>query len=109
MFGLGEAGDTTTLAAKRVFGIGDPMNLRRRAADLAAAGEVPVAALDLALVNWGLPAGERVTAGSTVAADPAVVGRLRAVLGVRAPDEAAAGAAGDAAGDDGHGAPDPAA
>jgi hypothetical protein len=84
MFGLGEAGDRTTLAAKRVFGIGDPMNLRRRAAELAAAAEVPVAALDLALVNWALPSGERITAGATVEADPAVLARLRRVLGVPA-------------------------
>ncbi|MEA2307091.1 MAG: hypothetical protein QOH43_4371 [Solirubrobacteraceae bacterium] len=84
MFGLGEAGDKTTLAAKRVFGIGDPMNLRRRATDLAAAADVPVAALDLALVNWALPAGDRITAGATATADPEVVRRLRATLGVSA-------------------------
>jgi hypothetical protein len=58
------------------------MNLRRRAAELAAAAEVPVAALDLALVNWALPSGERITAGATVGADPVVLARLRRVLGV---------------------------
>jgi len=44
--------DATTLAAKRVFGIGDPLLLDRRAAALAEAAEVPVEALDLALCNW---------------------------------------------------------
>ncbi len=44
--------DPATLAAKRVFGIGDPMLLERRAATLAQAAAVPVEALDLALANW---------------------------------------------------------
>jgi hypothetical protein len=44
--------DLTTLAAKRVFGIGDPLLLERRAAALAQAVSVPVEALDLALANW---------------------------------------------------------
>jgi hypothetical protein len=44
--------DLTTLAAKRVFGIGDPLLLERRAAALAQAVEVPVETLDLALANW---------------------------------------------------------
>ena len=41
-----------TLAAKRVFGIGDPLLLERRAGALAEAASVPVEALDLALSNW---------------------------------------------------------
>jgi hypothetical protein len=41
-----------TLAAKRALGIGDSMLLERRAADLAAAVGVPLAALDLGLHNW---------------------------------------------------------
>jgi hypothetical protein len=45
--------DLTTLAAKRVFGIGDPLLLERRAAALAQAVSVPVETLDLALANWG--------------------------------------------------------
>ena len=45
---LGQAGDPTVLAAKRVFGIGDTINLQRRAAELAGATGVPIAALDLA-------------------------------------------------------------
>ncbi len=47
--------DETTIAAKRVFGIGDTLLLERRAADLAAACEIPLAALDLGLWNWSRP------------------------------------------------------
>lgn len=58
--------EDTTVAAKRVFGIGDSLLLERRAADLAAAAEIPLAALDVGLWNWsrprraalGTPAGE---------------------------------------------------
>jgi hypothetical protein len=46
------AEDPTTLAAKRVFGIGDPLLLERRAATLAQEASVPIEALDLALANW---------------------------------------------------------
>lgn len=49
--GLG-GNDPVTLAAKRVLGIGDPMLLERRAADLAAACQLPLEALDLGLFNW---------------------------------------------------------
>jgi hypothetical protein len=44
--------DLTTLAAKRVFGIGDPLLLERRTAALAQAISVPIETLDLALANW---------------------------------------------------------
>ncbi len=54
-------GDPTTVAAKRVFGIGDPMHLEQRAGELMKAMSVPVEALDLALANWG--SGERATLG----------------------------------------------
>ncbi|HET6449512.1 MAG TPA: hypothetical protein VFG31_10430 [Conexibacter sp.] len=47
--------DETTVAAKRVFGIADTLLLERRAGELAAASEVPLAALDLALWNWNRP------------------------------------------------------
>jgi Alpha-glutamyl/putrescinyl thymine pyrophosphorylase clade 3 len=47
--------DLTTLAAKRLFAIGDPMLLERRAAALAEAIAVPLDTLDLALANWGSP------------------------------------------------------
>jgi Alpha-glutamyl/putrescinyl thymine pyrophosphorylase clade 3 len=55
------AADPTTLAAKRVFGIGDPLLLERRAATLAAALSVPVETLDLALFNWA--SAQRATLG----------------------------------------------
>jgi hypothetical protein len=44
--------DPTTVAAKRVFGIGEPMLLERRARALAEAAGLPMEALDLALYNW---------------------------------------------------------
>ncbi len=53
--------DLTTLAAKRVFGIGDQMHLEHRAHELAKAMTVPMEAFDLALANWGV--GERATLG----------------------------------------------
>jgi hypothetical protein len=56
--------DPTTVAAKRIFGIGDAMNLQRRAGELATAAEVPIEALDLALLNWSRPEGERITGGA---------------------------------------------
>lgn len=49
--GLG-GNDTVTVAAKRVLGIGDSLLLERRAAELAAACELPLEALDLGLFNW---------------------------------------------------------
>jgi hypothetical protein len=54
-------GDLATLAAKRVFGIGEQMHLEHRARELAKAMTVPVEAFDLALANWGV--GERATLG----------------------------------------------
>jgi hypothetical protein len=60
--------DATTLAAKRVFGIGDPLLLDRRAQALAEAAAVPVEALDLALFNWAAP--QRATLGFRAAEDP---------------------------------------
>jgi hypothetical protein len=61
---LADAMDPTTVASKRVFGIGDALNLQRRASDLAATLEVPMEALDLALLNWSRGEGERITAGA---------------------------------------------
>jgi hypothetical protein len=52
--GLGGA-DETTVAAKRVFGIGDTLLLERRAADLAEAAELPIEVLDTGLWNWARP------------------------------------------------------
>jgi hypothetical protein len=59
--GTDATSDLTTLAAKRVFGIGDPVILDRRASALAEALSVSVETLDLALANWG--AGVRASMG----------------------------------------------
>jgi len=79
---LGDAADETTLAAKRVFGIGDAMNLRRRSSELGRGSGVHIEALDLALVNFGRAEDDRVTAGATVSADPARVDAIGALLAV---------------------------
>jgi hypothetical protein len=57
-----------TWAAKRALGIGDPLLLERRAAELADACQVPLRSLDLALHNWG--SGARVGDGPAEASDP---------------------------------------
>jgi hypothetical protein len=73
--------DWTALAAKRIFAIGDPLLLERRAAALAAAIPVPIAALDLALWNWA--ATERATLGFPPdAADADTRELARAALGL---------------------------
>jgi hypothetical protein len=64
--------DETTVAAKRVFGIGDTLLLERRAADLAEACELPLEVLDVGLWNWSRPSarplvpGGRATLGAPV-------------------------------------------
>jgi hypothetical protein len=52
--------DPVTLGAKRALGIGDPMLLERRAADLAAGCGLPLEALDLGLNNWERGSRDRV-------------------------------------------------
>jgi hypothetical protein len=74
-------GDPTTVAAKRVFGIGDPLLLDRRATALAEAISVPVEALDLALANWGSPRGASLGVASQGIADGALE-RAEAALGL---------------------------
>lgn len=59
-----------TWAAKRGLGIGDPLLLERRAAELAAACGAPLEALDLAFHNWG--SGKRTGAGLAVDSEPDV-------------------------------------
>lgn len=76
-----EPTDPTVVAAKRVFGIGDAINLQRRASDLAAAAGVEIAVLDLALVNWTRQPEERVHAGATVEGDPARRDEIADALG----------------------------
>jgi hypothetical protein len=65
--------DDVTLAAKRIFGIGDPLLLERRAAALAEGAGLPLEALDLGLYNWSQP--DSRTSGGTPGAtgDPAAI------------------------------------
>lgn len=75
------ADDGTTLAAKRVFGIGDTVLLERRARALADAIDLPIEALDLALSNWGARgSAERATYGSRATADEGERDAIAAVL-----------------------------
>jgi hypothetical protein len=76
-----DATDPVVLAAKRVTGIGDAITIERRLADLARGTGVPLAALDLALYNWSLPADERETMGARRQADPERRARIAAALG----------------------------
>lgn len=80
--GRGTGGDdATTLAAKRLFAIGDQMLLERRARALADATGLPLASLELALANW--QAEERATLGfSEEVADEASLEAARAALGL---------------------------
>jgi hypothetical protein len=75
--------DPTTVAAKRIFGIGDPLLLDRRAAALAEAAEVPIEALDLGFANWA--SGRRATLGfpAEAAHDPS---GIASVLGLDSPE-----------------------
>ena len=76
----GTAGeDQVVSSAKRVFGIGDPILLDRRASALAEAAGVPIEALDLALFNWGSP--QRATMGFRPAEEPDGAG-VAAALGL---------------------------
>jgi hypothetical protein len=73
--------DVTLVAAKRAFGIGDPMLLERRAAGLAEASGLPLAALDLALASW--ESGTRIHGGvPDSATDPAAATLARDALGI---------------------------
>jgi hypothetical protein len=79
--GRGTGEEDTTLAAKRVFGIGDPILLERRARTLAEAMAVPVAALDPALASWG--SGIRASLGvAPETLDANALERARDVLGL---------------------------
>ena len=73
--------DPTPPAAKRVFGIGDPIHIERRATALAHAMDIPIEALDLAFANWSSE--ERVTLGFPEdTSDPHAVERAAAALEV---------------------------
>jgi hypothetical protein len=73
--------DPTVVAAKRALGIGDPLLLQRRAADLATSVGVPIEALDLALTNWTRPEDDRITAGATAGVDAARREAIASALG----------------------------
>ena len=79
---LGEASDPAALAAKRVFGIGERFLLERRAADLAEEAGVPLAALDLALFNFGQAETARATMGSPAEPEPELQARVERALGL---------------------------
>jgi hypothetical protein len=77
--------DGTTVAAKRALGIGDTLLLERRAAELARACELPLAALDLGLRNWDLtPPATRIRLGvpAEVEPDPDALATARSALGL---------------------------
>jgi hypothetical protein len=77
-----DALDPVISAAKRVLGIGDAINLERRAAELATGAGVPFAALDLALFNFSAAEEDRATMGARVAADPERRKAIGRALGV---------------------------
>lgn len=81
---LADAVAPPTVAAKRIFGIGDPLLIGRRAGELAAEAGFSMSAFDLALQNWGAGVEDRVTAGSALPAEPdaAVRAPIAAALGV---------------------------
>jgi hypothetical protein len=71
--------DLATLNAKRLFGIGDPLVLERRAQALAEGSSVPLEALDLAFANWG--AAERAALGMPAdASDASALERVHDAL-----------------------------
>jgi hypothetical protein len=74
--------DPVTLAAKRLLGIGDPLLLERRAAELASACELPLESLDVGFFNW--ERGSRASLGMPDGAepDPAVLDRALSALGL---------------------------
>jgi Alpha-glutamyl/putrescinyl thymine pyrophosphorylase clade 3 len=73
--------DLTTLGAKRLFAIGDPLHLERRAAALAEAIDVPLETLDVALANWA--SAHRATLGIEAdTSDRGALARARDALGL---------------------------
>ncbi len=74
--------DPVTVAAKRALGIGDPLLLERRAAELASACGLELEALDLGFYNW--ERAERASLGLEPGweADSAVLATTRSALGL---------------------------
>jgi hypothetical protein len=76
------AEDDTAVAAKRVFGIADPLLIDRRAIALAQACEAPLEALDLALFNWQRGEAGRATLAAGALATAQAATRAADALGV---------------------------
>ena len=74
-------GDPVTLAAKRILGIGDPLLLERRSAELAQACGVALEALDLGFFNW--ERGSRATIGLAPDTAPDETARRSARVALR--------------------------
>lgn len=74
--------DLVTVAAKRALGIGEKLLLERRAADLARACGLELAALDLALFNWERGARARVGLGADAGPDAETLERAEKALGL---------------------------
>ncbi|MDQ2760240.1 MAG: hypothetical protein M3Y17_07335 [Actinomycetota bacterium] len=74
--------DPVTVAAKRALGIGDPLLLERRAAELASACGLPLEALDLGFDNW--ERSRRASLGLEPGSepDPEALAATRAALGL---------------------------
>jgi hypothetical protein len=74
--------DAPVAAAKRIFGIGEPRELRHRVARFADELDVAFEALDLAFANWARPPSEpRITAGARTGGDAERAALLRDALG----------------------------
>jgi hypothetical protein len=74
--------DTVTLGAKRLLGIGDPLLLERRAADLAQACGLPLEALDVGFYNWERGQRSALGMGTGLEPDPGVQAAARRALGL---------------------------
>jgi hypothetical protein len=71
-----------TWAAKRALGIGDPLLLDRRAAELAAACDVQLETLDVAFHNWGSGTREGLGFSPDAEVDELVLARSRSAFGL---------------------------
>lgn len=84
--------DPVAIAAKRVFGIGDPLLLQRRLRAACDVAGVPVAAADLALWNWSVTSDDERVYGDAAPDEERVAAAAKA-FGVRVstpePDEPA--------------------
>lgn len=76
--------DATTLAAKRVLGIGDKILLERRARNLAEAAELAIEALDLGLFNWAATGDRVARLGSSAQPADSLRASIAGALGVGA-------------------------